>query len=71
MGEKSVNGYGDECNNHHIDDKPWCYVNKNDCDAEDIQWILSKAKNLDATTLAVSYEICRSNQTKKMVLYFF
>lgn len=60
LGMKNGQGYGDVCGNHEPDEQPYCYVDKNACTEEDIEWFESSSIFIDTTSVAYSYELCQS-----------
>jgi hypothetical protein len=65
LGIQNGDGYGNTCANHEVEHEPYCYVNKNACTEEGIEWFESSSTVIDTTSIGYSFDICTRNQNNK------
>ena len=72
LGILNGDGYGDTCANHDHDSEheAYCYVNKNACTEEGIEWFESSSTVIDTTSIGYSEELCVCNFNKKTNFVF-
>jgi hypothetical protein len=64
LGIQNGAGYGDTCVNHESEEQPYCYVDKNACTAEGIEWFESSSTVFNNTSIGYSYDVCPRNLNK-------
>jgi hypothetical protein len=61
LGIQNGVGHGDVCENHESEEQPYCYVDKNSCTAEGIEWFESSSNAIDTSSIGWSYDVCMCN----------
>ena len=61
LGVTNSKGLGGKCEGESWVDYPYCYVDKNACTEEGIEWHAIQYPELDSFLIGYSYELCHRN----------